>query len=150
MWYCTSTASELESNGLDTLASHSKRWPGLSCLTVTYLTTNRNFNKSGWEKSLVWFWRRLKAEKSWRTQLGGSTFTRRVIVEKLLGEADGCGKYMVFRDIFTSQWHVSVCALFEGRIVDRPEHLRLSPSRWKPLEAGSSTKYTWMRGLFST
>lgn len=23
--------------------------------------------------------------------------------------------------IFTSQWHVPVCALFEGRIVDRPE-----------------------------
>jgi hypothetical protein len=24
--------------------------------------------------------------------------------------------------IFTSQWHVPVCALFKGRIVDRPEH----------------------------
>ena len=38
-----------------------------------------------------------------------------------------CTSFLMARNIvltiFTSQWHVPVCALFEGRIVDRPGHL---------------------------
>jgi len=37
-----------------------------------------------------------------------------------------CTSFLTVRNIltiFTSQWHVPVCALFEGRIVDRPGHL---------------------------